>query len=64
PWPGFPSDLMSIALVVATDSQDRSYHSIFAAGLMLFLIMAGLTMVIRGLAMRIGKGKERHDSAA
>jgi phosphate transport system permease protein len=53
-----------IALVVATDSQDRSYYSIFAAGLMLLLIMAGLTMVIRGLGRRFGQGKENHGGAA
>ncbi len=50
-----------IALVVATDSQDQAYYSIFAAGLMLFLIMAGLTMVIRNLGNRFGQGKKRHD---
>ncbi len=38
-----------IALVVATDSQDQAYYSIFAAGLLLFLIMAGLTAIIRYL---------------
>jgi len=45
-------------------SRSRSYYSIFAAGLMLFLIMACLTLVIRGLGRRFGQGKENHGSAA
>jgi phosphate transport system permease protein len=53
-----------IALVVATDSQDQAYYSIFASGLMLFLIMACLTMVIRSLGGTLGKGKKRNGSAS
>jgi len=52
-----------IALVVATDSQDQAYYSIFAAGLLLFLIMAGLTMVVRHLGNRFSTGKDRHGSS-
>lgn len=53
-----------IALVVATDSRDQAYYSIFAAGLMLFLITAVLTLVIRGLGRGFGQRVKRHDRAS
>jgi phosphate transport system permease protein len=42
-----------IALVVATDSQSTFYHSVFAAGLILFLVMVVINLLIR----RIGGGE-------
>lgn len=47
-----------IALVVATDSQSMSYRSVFASGLILFLLMGGANFLIRRLDGR--KGKYRH----
>jgi phosphate transport system permease protein len=38
-----------IGLVVATDSQSTFYHSVFAAGLILFLIMTLINLIIRRL---------------
>lgn len=38
-----------IGLVVATDSQSTFYHSVFASGLILFLIMTGVNLIIRRL---------------
>jgi phosphate transport system permease protein len=52
-----------IALVVATDSQDQAYYSIFAAGLLLFLIMALLTLLVRTIGGRFGQGGKRHERA-
>lgn len=53
-----------IALVVATDSQDQAYYSIFAAGLLLFLIMALLTVLIRTIGGRFGQREKRHERAS
>jgi phosphate transport system permease protein len=44
-----------IALVVATDSQSTFYHSVFASGLILFLIMVMVNLLIR----RLGGGEGR-----
>lgn len=38
-----------IALVVATDSQSTFYHSVFASGIILFLIMILINLVLRRL---------------
>ncbi len=38
-----------IGLVVATDSQSTFYHSVFASGLILFLIMTAVNLIIRRL---------------
>ena len=38
-----------IALVIATDSQTTFYHSVFAAGLLLFLLMTLINIIIRKL---------------
>ncbi|MCJ8499255.1 PstC family ABC transporter permease [Desulfatitalea alkaliphila] len=38
-----------IALVVATDSQSTFYHSVFAAGLILFLVMVLIQLILRRL---------------
>ncbi len=48
-----------VALVVATDSQSLSYRSIFASGLILFLLMGGANFLIRRLDD--GIGKDRHE---
>jgi phosphate transport system permease protein len=45
----FRSLTAHIGLVVATDSQSTFYHSVFAAGLILFLIMTGVNLIIRRL---------------
>ncbi|MFY9940997.1 MAG: ABC transporter permease subunit [Desulfobacterales bacterium] len=50
--PGSPTDAIRtltahIALVVATDSQSTFYHSVFAAGLILFLIMVLINLALR-----------------
>lgn len=45
----FRSLTAHIGLVVATDSQSTFYHSVFAAGLILFLIMAIINLLIRRL---------------
>lgn len=39
-----------IALVLATDSQSMSYQSVFASGLILFLLMGGVNLLIRRVA--------------
>ncbi|WP_150112149.1 PstC family ABC transporter permease [Desulfonatronovibrio hydrogenovorans] len=36
-----------IALVIATDSQSTFYHSVFAAGLLLFILMTAINIIIR-----------------
>lgn len=36
-----------IALVLATDSQSMAYQSVFASGLILFVILGGITLLIR-----------------
>lgn len=41
-----------IALVVATDSQSTAYHSLFAAGLLLFLSSAAVSLVLRRISRR------------
>ncbi len=54
--PQFPDSLFTsirtltahIALVLATDSQSMAYQSVFAAGLILFLLMGAINIVIRG----------------
>lgn len=38
-----------VALVIATDSQDATYASVFAAGLVLLLLTAAISMVARSL---------------
>jgi phosphate transport system permease protein len=53
-----------IALVVATDSQDLAYYSIFAAGLMLFVIIACLTVFIRFLAKELATAEARSPNEA
>ena len=35
-----------ISLVVATDSQSMAYQSVFAAGLILFVLTGGISMII------------------
>ncbi|VFU11343.1 hypothetical protein SCFA_1030011 [anaerobic digester metagenome] len=50
--------------MVATDSQDQAYYSIFAAGLLLFLIMALLTVLIRTIGGRFGQREKRHERAS
>lgn len=50
----FRSLTAHIGLVVATDSQSTFYHSVFASGLILFLIMAVINLVVR----RLGKGRD------
>lgn len=53
--PQFPDSLFTsirtltahIALVLATDSQSMAYRSVFAAGLILFLLMGAINIVIR-----------------
>ncbi|GAB6058504.1 PstC family ABC transporter permease [Desulfonatronum parangueonense] len=55
--PGSPLDSIRtltahIALVVATDSQSTFYHSVFASGLILFLIMILINLILR----RLGRG--------
>jgi len=62
--PGSPFDSVRtltahVALVVATDSQSLSYRSIFASGLILFLLMGGANLLIRRLDG--GNGKDRHE---
>ncbi|SMP74186.1 phosphate ABC transporter membrane protein 1, PhoT family [Desulfonatronum zhilinae] len=52
--PGSPLDSIRtltahIGLVVATDSQSTFYHSVFASGLILFLIMILINLALRGL---------------
>ena len=52
--PGSPADAIRtltahIALVVATDSQSTFYHSVFASGLILFLIMVVVNLALRRL---------------
>jgi phosphate transport system permease protein len=52
--PGSPADAIRtltahIALVVATDSQSTFYHSVFASGLILFLIMVLINLALRRL---------------
>ena len=52
--PGSPADAIRtltahIALVVATDSQSTFYHSVFASGLILFLIMVFINLALRRL---------------
>lgn len=52
--PGSPLDSIRsltahIALVVATDSQSTFYHSVFASGLILFLIMIIINLALRRL---------------
>lgn len=41
-----------IALVIATDSQTTFYHSVFAAGLLLFVLMTLINIIIRKLGNR------------
>lgn len=41
-----------IALVIATDSQTTFYHSVFAAGLLLFILMTLINIIIRKLGNR------------
>lgn len=48
-----------IALVVATDSQSMSYRSVFASGLILFLLLGGANFLIRRLDG--GTRKKRHE---
>ena len=50
-----------IALVVATDSQSMSYRSVFASGLILFLLMGGANFLIRRLDERTGKNRHEKD---
>jgi phosphate transport system permease protein len=45
----FRSLTAHIGLVVATDSQSTFYHSVFAAGLILFLIITAVNLIIRRL---------------
>lgn len=44
-----------IALVIATDSQTTFYHSVFAAGLLLFLLMTVINIIIRKLGGKAGQ---------
>ncbi len=48
-----------IALVVATDSQSTAYHSIFASGLILFLISAGVNLTVQWLQPEAGGPTKR-----
>ena len=53
-FPGSPFESMRaltahVALVLATDSQDSAYASVFAAGLILLLMTAAFSMAARGL---------------
>ncbi len=50
-----------IALVVATDSQSMSYRSVFASGLILFLLMGGANFLIRRMDNRTGKKRHEKD---
>lgn len=49
-----------IALVVATDTQDAAYASIFAAGLILLLLAAAASLTARRLGKRPGRTEARH----
>ncbi|MGD9972362.1 MAG: PstC family ABC transporter permease [Desulfatirhabdiaceae bacterium] len=49
----FRSLTAHIGLVVATDSQSLAYQSVFAAGLVLFLLVAALNLLIRKTDNRI-----------
>jgi phosphate transport system permease protein len=51
-----------IALVVATDTQDAAYASIFAAGLILLFIAAAASLTARRLGRRHGR-TEAHRAA-
>jgi phosphate transport system permease protein len=48
-----------IALVVATDSQNTTYHSLFACGLILFLTTAGVNLLLHQIKRRACRGSER-----
>ncbi len=45
-----------IALVVATDSQSTTYHSLFAAGMILFLTTALINVVLHQIKRRVFQG--------
>ncbi len=56
---GFRTLTAHIALVVATDTQDAAYASIFAAGLILLLVAAAASLTAR----RLGAGNGRTEAA-
>jgi phosphate transport system permease protein len=51
-----------IALVLATDSQSMLYRSVFASGLILFLLTGSVNLFIRRLDERISKGGKNEHS--
>ena len=55
PLDGFRALTAHIALVVATDTQDAAYASIFAAGLILLFLTAGASLTVRRLGRSRGE---------
>ncbi len=51
-----------IALVLATDSQSMPYRSVFASGLILFLLIGAVNLFIRRLDTRTPKGRTKEPS--
>ena len=57
PWDSIRTLTAHIALVLATDSQSMAYRSVFAAGLLLFLLMATGNLLVRLLDRSFGKSR-------